>query len=512
MGADNKTFASVLIAEKGKPSKAIDSSPVIVLDDEYLVERDFSCSLMGKIKDLNVLPNLYLILSNEGFDNVKLTYLGGLLNMDSIETKEKVFKHVGVKSWFNGLHQASHSFGELTDVEDSESTTLSYKRLYGEERENDNGNLVNDSQSDNENELDDNENDIDHVSESSCTNVNDHEYNNASKCIEHPINFDDPFKIYKILDKNNEKGELEMNKDKVLSESTDPQFPPGFTPKVGRKNVDEAKSARDSQPKKDLIGANEDVASVSSGIKGFTTYKSGGSLLDVIDELIKVGHAMGYNMDGYIKNIETIINSQGDRQDGECVFLGEFNEVRSIQERYGTVFYHLGANSFNNFITMAGLVDLPLEGYSCNEDLVSERSKLLKELYDFNSNASLDMIQKAKIRWAIEGDENSKYFHGIINKKRSQLAIRRVLVEGDWIVDPSHVKKKFLNHFSNRFVEPNSPRLCIDFQFPNTLSSDQLSDIERDVTYDEIKKSVWDCRTNKSPGPDGFTFEFFRRY
>ncbi|GJV02398.1 RNA-directed DNA polymerase, eukaryota [Tanacetum coccineum] len=121
-------------------------------------------------------------------------------------------------------------------------------------------------------------------------------------------------------------------------------------------------------------------------------------------------------------------------------------------------------------------------------------------------------IDQAKNRWAIEGDENSKYFHGIINKKRSQLAIRGVLVEGDWIVEPSHVKKEFLNHFSNRFADPNSPKLCIDFQFPNTLSLDQLSDIERDVTYDEIKKAVWDCGTNKSPSPDDFTFEFFRRY
>ncbi|GJR19777.1 hypothetical protein Tco_0968304 [Tanacetum coccineum] len=30
---------------------------------------------------------------------------------------------------------------------------------------------------------------------------------------------------------------------------------------------------------------------------------------------------------------------------------------------------------------------------------------------------------KRQDQWAIEGDENSKYFHGIINKKRSQLAI-----------------------------------------------------------------------------------------
>ncbi|GJW52519.1 RNA-directed DNA polymerase, eukaryota [Tanacetum coccineum] len=51
--------------------------------------------------------------------------------------------------------------------------------------------------------------------------------------------------------------------------------------------------------------------------------------------------------------------------------------------------------------------------------LIHERSNLLKELQDFNKSSSLDMAQKAKIRWAIEGDENSKFFHGIINKKRS---------------------------------------------------------------------------------------------
>ncbi|GKF10072.1 hypothetical protein Tco_0047998 [Tanacetum coccineum] len=90
-------------------------------------------------------------------------------------------------------------------------------------------------------------------------------------------------------------------------------FPPGFTPDGGQTNVDEVKSARDSHPKEDLIGTNIDVASVTSGIKGFTTLKSRGSLLDVIDELIKVGHAMLYNMDGCMKNIETIIGSQGDR-------------------------------------------------------------------------------------------------------------------------------------------------------------------------------------------------------
>ncbi|GJU65726.1 hypothetical protein Tco_1247561 [Tanacetum coccineum] len=36
-----------------------------------------------------------------------------------------------------------------------------------------------------------------------------------------------------------------------------------------------------------------------------------GSILQVMEELVKVGHTMGYNMEGCIKNIEEIIDSQG---------------------------------------------------------------------------------------------------------------------------------------------------------------------------------------------------------
>ncbi|GJY81496.1 RNA-directed DNA polymerase, eukaryota, partial [Tanacetum coccineum] len=44
------------------------------------------------------------------------------------------------------------------------------------------------------------------------------------------------------------------------------------------------------------------------------------------------------------------------------------------------------------------------------------------------------------------------------------------------------------------------------------LSLEQQADLERNVFNEEIKSAVWDCGTNKSPGPDGFIFEFFRRY
>ncbi|GJV33263.1 RNA-directed DNA polymerase, eukaryota, partial [Tanacetum coccineum] len=99
-----------------------------------------------------------------------------------------------------------------------------------------------------------------------------------------------------------------------------------------------------------------------------------------------------------------------------------------------------------------------------------------------------------------------------MNKKRSQLAIRGTLANGEWISEPHRVKNEFFTHFKKQFSPIQAPSICFDFTFPTRLSSDQVQDLERPVTYEEVKRAVWDCGTNKSPGPDGFSFEFYRKY
>nr|GFA44974.1 RNA-directed DNA polymerase, eukaryota [Tanacetum cinerariifolium] len=70
----------------------------------------------------------------------------------------------------------------------------------------------------------------------------------------------------------------------------------------------------------------------------------------------------------------------------------------------------------------------------------------------------------------------------------------------------------FLDHFTARFKQPSCGHLKLNMSFPNRLSSNQVGDLDKDISIDEIRKAVWDCGESKSPGPDGFTFEFFRRY
>ncbi|GKA89912.1 RNA-directed DNA polymerase, eukaryota [Tanacetum coccineum] len=566
----------------------------------------------------------------------------------------------------------------------------------------------------------------DHVSESSFMNENIENVINEQEPPQDKIS-EDPFGIYNILNKQD---------NKEAGQDSDPSHPPGFTQEV---NVGVSVNLPVHSDISPNIGGSQNV----SGVNRSFSLKTGGSIMDVIENLVEVGQTMGYNMAGCKKNLEDIVASHGDSMlesinlfsikdlwgnsffdfsfsssvglsggilcvwdpnsfvkdnatisdyfvavrgtwlstatkvmfvsiyapqdisekkslweyithiidtwDGECIILGDFNEVRSKQERFGTIFNETAANAFNHFISTAGLIDLPLEGYSftwaiksakkmskldrfliseglllkfpslsaicldrhlsdhrpiimrevvtdygpspfrvyqswfhkkgfdklikdswsysssndsnkiillkkklqalkasikewckddikrsndtcfsikarlsdldklfdnglSNEELVTERISLLKELHNFNKSHSLDLAQKAKVRWAIEGDENSKYFHGIINKKRSQLAIRGVLIDGDWIDEPCKVKNEFLMHFANRFESPSGPCIDIDCHLFKKLSSEQVDDLECDVTFDEIKKAVWDCGTNKSPGPDGFSFDFIRTF
>ncbi|GJW41622.1 RNA-directed DNA polymerase, eukaryota [Tanacetum coccineum] len=109
----------------------------------------------------------------------------------------------------------------------------------------------------------------------------------------------------------------------------------------------------------------------------------------------------------------------------------------------------------------------------------------------FTSKVVLDMSQKAKIRWSIEGDENSKYFHGILNSKRSHLFIRGILHNGDWIEDPIRVKAEFFNHFAKQFSEPSPSHINLDLLYSNCLSMDQAGELESNISIDEIKSAYW---------------------
>ncbi|GJY88535.1 RNA-directed DNA polymerase, eukaryota [Tanacetum coccineum] len=157
-------------------------------------------------------------------------------------------------------------------------------------------------------------------------------------------------------------------------------------------------------------------------------------------------------------------------------------------------------------------IDADIDNGQGNDELNKSRLEIIQQLQNLDNLDAMEMAQKAKIKWAVEGDENTGFFHGIINKRRNVQNIRGVMAEGNWIDNPVNVKKEFFDHFANRFRKPGKSTASLLADFPNQISFEQRSYLESDVTNEEIKKAVWECGIDKAPGPDGFTFGFFRHY
>nr|GFA22905.1 RNA-directed DNA polymerase, eukaryota [Tanacetum cinerariifolium] len=168
--------------------------------------------------------------------------------------------------------------------------------------------------------------------------------------------------------------------------------------------------------------------------------------------------------------------------------------------------------SKHNIMEELATIDKTLDIGTVSDEILLKRMELTCNLDAIKLSESKDFAQKAKVKWAIEGDENSKFFHGLVNRKRAQLSIRGVFVDGDWKTDPKVVKDTFKEHFAARFQQPSEYRFKINTRFPKRLSSEQKADLDSNITKDEIRKAVWECGANKSPDPDRFTFEFFKRY
>nr|GEZ25442.1 hypothetical protein [Tanacetum cinerariifolium] len=137
-------------------------------------------------------------------------------------------------------------------------------------------------------------------------------------------------------------------------------------------------------------------------------------------------------------------------------------------------------------------------GLASDEDKSSRISKL-QELDYFEKMISLDLMQKARVKWEVKGDKNSKFFYGLINSKRKSQSIHGIMHEGVWLSDLKDIKEAFLNFYKKKFSSHDSQVSFPSFMPAHRLNKSDQDLLEAVVSMEEIKTAVWDCGSNKAP-------------
>ncbi|KAF5753621.1 putative RNA-directed DNA polymerase [Helianthus annuus] len=86
------------------------------------------------------------------------------------------------------------------------------------------------------------------------------------------------------------------------------------------------------------------------------------------------------------------------------------------------------------------------------------------------------------------------------------------MINNAWVFKPTKVKQEVHRFFKDRFAEDMKLRpglICHDLKVLDALDS---SELVKPFELKEIKDAVFDCGSDKAPGPDGFNFRFIKRF
>lgn len=157
-------------------------------------------------------------------------------------------------------------------------------------------------------------------------------------------------------------------------------------------------------------------------------------------------------------------------------------------------------------------LDRLAEDHGLSESEVKERNTAMQKLMEGEKRKSMDLKQKARIKWMVDGDENTKFFHGVINAKNRKQRINGLLINGRWSEDVAEVKNEVFRFFSEKFKEKTPIRPKFTSSLFRSISSQTAQELESVISLEEVKSAVWNCGSERAPGPDGFTFKFLKTF
>lgn len=120
------------------------------------------------------------------------------------------------------------------------------------------------------------------------------------------------------------------------------------------------------------------------------------------------------------------------------------------------------------------------------EESLEEENKFSRKNIWLNLKIRENMIiQRARIKWLNDEDENNKFFHVAMKKNMRNNHIGPIVNSRGVESSVKEVKKEVFDHFTGKFKEEDKCMLELLF------------------LEEEINDAIWNCEGSMSPGPDG---------
>lgn len=124
--------------------------------------------------------------------------------------------------------------------------------------------------------------------------------------------------------------------------------------------------------------------------------------------------------------------------------------------------------------------------------------------------------QKSKLHWLQVGDQNNRAFHNAAKIRETKNAIREIKCSsGNVVTSQEEIKveaERFFREFLSHQSQDIHDKTVEELQeiMPFRCSNEERATLTKLVTDEEIRDVILKMPSNKSPGPHGYTTEFFK--
>ncbi|KAI3504993.1 hypothetical protein L1887_26832 [Cichorium endivia] len=133
--------------------------------------------------------------------------------------------------------------------------------------------------------------------------------------------------------------------------------------------------------------------------------------------------------------------------------LGQAKVSQKCNKNWWNEQYKKENQEINAIKSRISVIETTAESRALSDNELQERNVGVEKVTEYERRSTLDLKQKARIRWTIDGDENSKFFHGYINNKARKNHINGLNINDRWTTNVAEIKHEAYNFFSEKFKE-----------------------------------------------------------